>query len=64
MASKKNIPLLHELNEVGSTNNYAMGWIQGKALPNGHKELINGMSVQKLNGPMICTGATVKWAVY
>jgi BirA family biotin operon repressor/biotin-[acetyl-CoA-carboxylase] ligase len=45
MASKKNIPLLHELNEVGSTNNYAMGWIQGKALPNGHKELINGMSV-------------------
>jgi BirA family biotin operon repressor/biotin-[acetyl-CoA-carboxylase] ligase len=45
MTSKKNDPLLLELSEVGSTNNYAMGWIQGKALPKGHEELINGMAV-------------------
>lgn len=45
MSAKKNHLTLIELDEVESTNNYAMGWIHGKALPKGHKRLTNGMAV-------------------
>lgn len=45
MSAKKNHLPLIELNEVESTNNYAMGWVQGRALPKGHEGLINGMAV-------------------
>jgi BirA family biotin operon repressor/biotin-[acetyl-CoA-carboxylase] ligase len=45
MSVKKKLPPLIELNEVDSTNNYAMGWIQGKLLPKGHEEPVNGLAV-------------------
>lgn len=45
MSLKKNLPPLIELNEVDSTNNYAMGWVQGKHLPKGHAEPLNGLAV-------------------
>lgn len=45
MTAKKNHLPLIELDEVESTNNYAMGWIQGTLLPKGHEELINGTAV-------------------
>jgi BirA family transcriptional regulator, biotin operon repressor / biotin---[acetyl-CoA-carboxylase] ligase len=43
-AKKYHLPLI-ELDEVESTNNYAMGWVQGTHLPKGHGGLINGMAV-------------------
>ncbi|HEX4957301.1 MAG TPA: biotin--[acetyl-CoA-carboxylase] ligase [Lacibacter sp.] len=45
MTAKKNLSPLIELDEVESTNNYAMGWIQGTHLPKGHEHLINGTGI-------------------
>lgn len=45
MSLKKKQPPLIELYEVDSTNNYAMGWIQGKHLPKGHEQAVNGLAV-------------------
>jgi BirA family biotin operon repressor/biotin-[acetyl-CoA-carboxylase] ligase len=45
MSHQKKMPLLLELNEVESTNNYAMGWINGQLLPKGHEAVLNGMAV-------------------
>ena len=45
MTAKKNHLPLIELDEVESTNNYAMGWVQGTHLPKGHESLTNGMAV-------------------
>jgi BirA family transcriptional regulator, biotin operon repressor / biotin---[acetyl-CoA-carboxylase] ligase len=45
VTSKKNHLPLIELDEVESTNNYAMGWVKGLHLPKGHEQLINGMAV-------------------
>ncbi|MBX9783952.1 MAG: biotin--[acetyl-CoA-carboxylase] ligase [Chitinophagaceae bacterium] len=45
MTAKKNLFPLIELDEVESTNNYAMGWVRGISLPNGHKAVTNGMAV-------------------
>jgi BirA family transcriptional regulator, biotin operon repressor / biotin---[acetyl-CoA-carboxylase] ligase len=45
MPLKNNKLFLLELDEVESTNNYAMGWIQGRLLPKGHNGVMNGMAV-------------------
>lgn len=45
MPLKKNKLPLFELNETESTNNYAMGWMQGRLLPKGHNVVVNGMAV-------------------
>jgi BirA family biotin operon repressor/biotin-[acetyl-CoA-carboxylase] ligase len=45
MSHQKKMPQLLELNEVDSTNNYAMGWINNKALPKGHEPVTNGSAV-------------------
>ena len=45
MSAKKNHLPFIELDEVESTNNYAMGWIQGRALPKGHEGLISGTAL-------------------
>jgi BirA family transcriptional regulator, biotin operon repressor / biotin---[acetyl-CoA-carboxylase] ligase len=45
MPLKNNNLFLLELSETESTNNYAMGWIQGRLLPKGHDGVMNGMAV-------------------
>lgn len=45
MPLKKNNLFLLELSETESTNNYAMGWVQGRLLPKGHDAVMNGMAV-------------------
>lgn len=43
-AKKNRLPFI-ELNEVESTNNYAMGWVQGTHLPKGHEKVTNGTAI-------------------